>query len=145
MFTMSTNLLNHPRKIPNLFQLQYSDKHQLHLRSVGLETAGLYRCEVSTEAPDFDTLSESVRVRSLFAGNVWHFLMVSYFGLFVYFFAIHVLHYLKKEMVSGKVSLNGLVSLFLALSLTASQSLLSLFFFSISLVIFNRIYIIYRS
>jgi len=45
-----------------LIDLQYSDIHQLHLKSVSLETAGQYRCEVSTEAPDFDTLSESVKV-----------------------------------------------------------------------------------
>ena len=46
----------------NIFQLQYSDDRQVYIPSVNLDTGGVYRCEVSTEAPDFDTVSKSVQV-----------------------------------------------------------------------------------
>jgi len=45
-----------------LIDLQYSDIYQLHMLSVSLDTAGVYRCEVVTEAPHFNTIHDTVKV-----------------------------------------------------------------------------------
>jgi len=42
--------------------LAYSNRNTVHLSTVSLSSNGIYRCEVSNEFPDFDTVSQSVQL-----------------------------------------------------------------------------------
>lgn len=44
-------------------RLEFSDKEQVHLFNISLESAGLYTCEVSTEAPRFRTTAVTKNMR----------------------------------------------------------------------------------
>ena len=43
--------------------LELSDQNDLYLKSIELDSKGAYKCEVSTEAPDFFTGIDLIRVK----------------------------------------------------------------------------------
>ena len=47
--------------IPYL-QHVYSSYNKVHISSVTVDSGGIYRCEVSNEKPDFETVSKSVQL-----------------------------------------------------------------------------------
>jgi hypothetical protein len=42
-----------------MFQLQNSDMSRVTLTNLQFNTSGNYKCEVSTEAPNFETVAQS--------------------------------------------------------------------------------------
>ncbi len=44
------------------FQRQLSDKNQVTLENLNLNSAGQYRCEISAEAPLFNTVAQSKKL-----------------------------------------------------------------------------------
>jgi hypothetical protein len=46
----------------SIFQRQLSDKNQVTLENLNLNSAGQYRCEISAEAPLFNTVAQSKKL-----------------------------------------------------------------------------------
>ncbi|KAH1027332.1 hypothetical protein HUJ05_000862 [Dendroctonus ponderosae] len=49
-------------KVPSTFQLNKSTSREVVLRNVQVEVSGTYTCEVSSDAPDFDTKMDSAHI-----------------------------------------------------------------------------------
>ena len=64
-----------------MFQVQKSDMNRVTLIDLHFNTTGNYKCEVSTEAPNFQTVAQNSSMTVMGKCAVFHILYVQIFNL----------------------------------------------------------------